>query len=179
MDDLVRSVVSDCAIEAEARQCRIEYSNGTHSVVIGDAELLRRAVENVVRNAVRHTPEHSSVDVSLVEQDGLVEFSVRDHGTGVPEQMLADIFKPFFRVESDRNRVSGGTGLGLAIAERAIRAHGGEIRAENSHPGLRVSIRLPRDFDGTLQNLSLPNSAGAGLTSLEVPAESNEKVRSH
>jgi two-component system sensor histidine kinase CpxA len=182
MDDLIRSVVSDCTIEAEARQCRIEYAGGVHSVVMGDTELLRRAVENVLRNAVRHTPEYSAVLVSLEEQDGYVEFSVRDHGTGVPDHMLSDIFKPFFRVESDRNRASGGAGLGLAIAERAIRAHGGEIRAANSNPGLRVSIRLPRDPDnsapnGTLQNLSLPNPAEAGLTNLDAAAGSAEKVK--
>lgn len=68
---------------------------------------------------------------------------VRDHGAGVPDSALEDIFRPFYRVDDDRNRDTGGVGLGLAIAQRAVRLHNGEIRARNMNPGLLVEMRLP------------------------------------
>ena len=69
--------------------------------------------------------------------------AIRDRGPGVPQEMLGDIFRPFFRVESDRARASGGMGLGLAIAQRAVHLHHGRIIAENANPGLQVSLYLP------------------------------------
>ncbi len=69
--------------------------------------------------------------------------TVRDRGTGVPEELLAAIFEPFFRVEGDRSRASGGVGLGLAIARRAVDLHRGRISAHNAFPGLLVTIELP------------------------------------
>jgi two-component system, OmpR family, sensor histidine kinase CpxA len=75
---------------------------------------------------------------------GFILLSVRDYGTGVPEEELSNIFRPFYRVANDRDRQSGGAGLGLAIADRVIRVHGGTIHAENaSLQGLRVDIFLP------------------------------------
>ena len=69
---------------------------------------------------------------------------VRDHGPGVPEDALEELFRPFYRVEEARDRLSGGSGLGLAIAERIIRLHGGTVKAVNARDqGLRVEIRLP------------------------------------
>jgi two-component system sensor histidine kinase CpxA len=73
-----------------------------------------------------------------------VRLLVRDHGQGVPESELVNIFVPFYRVADDRNRQSGGTGLGLAIADRVVRIHGGTIQARNAAPhGLEVEILLP------------------------------------
>ena len=74
---------------------------------------------------------------------GVVRISVRDRGAGVPDMALEKIFQPFYRVESDRDRNTGGTGLGLAIAKRIITVHSGSVKAENSHPGLRVEVSLP------------------------------------
>ncbi|HYO62633.1 MAG TPA: ATP-binding protein [Pyrinomonadaceae bacterium] len=106
-----------------------------------------RVALDVVRNAVRHTPEGTTVRVSLRcrrEGDGSAAvISVRDAGPGVPEEMLSDIFRPFFRVDDSRTRETGGAGLGLAIAERAVRLHGGEVRATNPPGGgLLVELRL-------------------------------------
>jgi signal transduction histidine kinase len=116
--------------------------------VHGNAELLQSAIENVVRNAVRYTTSDASVDVQLQRVEkaagGFILLSVRDYGTGVPEEELSNIFRPFYRVANDRDRQSGGAGLGLAIADRVIRVHGGMIHAENASPqGLRVDILLP------------------------------------
>jgi len=105
--------------------------------------LLRRAIENLVRNAIRYSPEATTVDVSLSRVGSVHRISVRDHGTGVPEESLPSIFDPFYRVEKDRGRTSGGVGLGLAIAKRAVELHNGTMRAQNVRPGLRVEIDLP------------------------------------
>ena len=111
--------------------------------VLGNRELLRRAIENVLRNGIRYAPEHSNIDVSVAEEEGAASITVRDYGPGVPEETLARLFDPFFRVEEARDTSSGGSGLGLSIAKRAVQAHHGTIFAENSSPGLRVRISIP------------------------------------
>jgi signal transduction histidine kinase len=143
LDELLEEIVNDSRIEAEARHCRIALVTSGPVVVDGDAELLRRALENVVRNAIRYSPENAAVDVLLQRRGQAAHISVRDYGPGVPEESLALLFEPFYRVDSDRNRASGGVGLGLSIARRAIQLHHGTIRASNASPGLRVEIELP------------------------------------
>ncbi len=113
----------------------------------GDRELLRRASENILRNAIRHAPPGSTVEVELARHGEHAEIAVRDHGPGVPREALTDIFEPFFRVEGDRDRSSGGVGLGLAIARRAVELHHGHVTAFNANPGLVVAIDLPCQDD--------------------------------
>jgi two-component system sensor histidine kinase CpxA len=143
LDVLVQQLVEDSKIEAEARGCSLEYETREPVTVEGDPELLRRAVENVIRNAIRHSPKESPVEVSLLRNNGRVVVDIRDHGPGVPEEALSRIFDPFYRVENDRGRTSGGIGLGLSIARRAIELHKGTIRAKNASPGLEVELDLP------------------------------------
>jgi two-component system sensor histidine kinase CpxA len=113
--------------------------------VRGDAELLRQAVENVVRNALRFAPTGTPVEITLEKRgDGSAELRVRDHGPGVPTEALTEIFRPFTRVDAARDRTSGGAGIGLAITERAVRLHEGSVAATNAEGGgLCVTIRLP------------------------------------
>jgi two-component system sensor histidine kinase CpxA len=111
--------------------------------VYGNEELLRRAVENVIRNAVRFSPEGGFVDVALRRINEECEVEIRDHGPGVPPEALEKIFLPFYRVETARERDPGGTGLGLSLARRAVLIHHGTIRAENVQPGLRIVMRIP------------------------------------
>jgi two-component system sensor histidine kinase CpxA len=141
---LARSVVEDTAIEAELRRSRLVFRAGESCTLQGNRELLRRAIENVVRNAIRFTPEGEPVEVELSCGAGRATLRVRDHGPGVPHEALDKIWRPFYRVEGDRARHTGGTGLGLAITEQAVTLHGGEVRAEN-HPGggLQVTLELP------------------------------------
>jgi len=143
LDDLVGQVVEDSQIEAAAHECRLVYSNPGNVTVEGDPELLRRAVENVVRNAIRYSPHRSKVEVSLVCEAGTASIVVRDFGPGVPEEALSHLFDAFYRVDSDRDRASGGVGLGLSIARRAIEVHHGKIQARNADPGLQMTITLP------------------------------------
>lgn len=112
-------------------------------VLRGDRELLRRALENIVRNAIRHAPGDSHIELRVDTTEAKALLSIRDFGPGVPAEALANIFKPFYRVDEARNSSKGGIGLGLAIAQRAIRIHHGTIWAENANPGLRVFVDLP------------------------------------
>jgi len=143
LDELVQSLVDDAAIEATAHSCRVEYHPKGPVTVAGDAELLRRAVENVLRNAIRHAPPQTAVEVDLTNGNGQAQIRIKDEGPGVPEEALPRLFDPFYRVETDRNRTSGGIGLGLSIARRAIELHKGTIAALNRHPGLEVHLTLP------------------------------------
>ena len=141
--EIVDDVVRDSAVEAGARGCRIEFTGSVNGQVLGSRELLRRAIENVLRNAVRYSPEGTAIVVHLSEEERGAVIVVRDQGPGVPDDMLVRIFDPFFRVESARTPNSGGSGLGLSIAKRAMEAHHGSISAENAGPGLRVRLMIP------------------------------------
>jgi len=143
LDELAQEVASDSAIEAEARGNSVRLLEMPAATVNGDAELLRRAIENVVRNAIRYAPPSTDVEIALRLKAGRAVLSVRDYGPGVPEEDLNRIFDPFYRVNSDRDRSTGGVGLGLAIARRAVELHSGTLRARNALPGLMVEMDLP------------------------------------
>ncbi|HET9109121.1 MAG TPA: ATP-binding protein, partial [Steroidobacteraceae bacterium] len=128
--NLLESIAQDVAIEADARKSTVSVHTEPGLEVGGDAELLRSAFENVIRNAVRYGPPGSAVLVTAGKRDW-IEVAVRDHGPGVPERDLKLIFEPFYRVDAARDRAGGGEGLGLAIAARAITLHGGSIEAHN------------------------------------------------
>ncbi|HEX8464508.1 MAG TPA: ATP-binding protein [Abditibacterium sp.] len=146
---LAREVAADADFEAQnaGRGVHVVFCGPENAVSVrGDAELLRRALENVARNAARHTDAGSKVEIALQADKSGVLLRVRDHGPGVPDEEIESIFRPFYRVEGARERAEfdRGTGLGLAIAERAAHAHGGKISARNaSGGGLEVEIWLP------------------------------------
>ena len=140
---LIRGIVDDADYEARNRNrsVRLEAPEACH--LFGNEQLLRRAIENVVRNAVQYTAEETEVEVTLACGDQAV-ITVRDHGAGVPAEALDKLFRPFYRVDEARDRNSGGSGLGLAIAERAVRLHGGTVEAANvATGGLAVTIAMP------------------------------------
>jgi two-component system sensor histidine kinase CpxA len=143
--ELVQQLVDDAHIEAEARGVRLRYVTREPVVVAGDAELLRRSIENVLRNAIRYTPADSAITIEVLRQGDKALVRIRDRGPGVPEEALPRLFDAFYRVEPDRNRNSGGIGLGLSIARRAVELHKGTIRARNADPGLEVTIALPAE----------------------------------
>jgi two-component system sensor histidine kinase CpxA len=145
---LVRDVVEDADFEAKVANRRVRVEHYEPVVVAGVYELLRRAIENVVRNGVRFTAEGTAVEVRLSRSEGIsgpaAQISVRDHGPGVPEESLDKIFEPFYRVTDARDRQSGGTGIGLAITQRVVNLHGGTIRASNiPGGGMEVVLELP------------------------------------
>jgi two-component system sensor histidine kinase CpxA len=144
LTNLVQEIAADGDFEARASGRRVVMLAADPCIVIGIAELLRSAVENVVRNAIRYATSGDSVEVDLKRQDRSAHIRVRDHGPGIPEAQLRDVFLPFRRVESPDQPRSNGAGLGLAIADRVVRLHGGAITASNAAGGgLSVEIRLP------------------------------------
>ncbi len=142
--EIVRDVAADADFEAQAKGKFVEVSTADSCAVMGSENLLRSAVENVLRNAVKYTADRTVVDVALTAQNGRAVLRVSDHGGGVPEEELVNLFKPFYRVGEARERRTGGIGLGLAIAERAVKAHKGSITASNTRDGLAVEIVLDR-----------------------------------
>jgi two-component system sensor histidine kinase CpxA len=141
LTNLVQEIAADGDFEARARGCNVTIKQADACSVNGFEELLRSAVENVVRNAIRHTAEGTAVEISLHASDSRALVNVRDHGPGVPENMLSEIFLPFRRVAHDN---SDGAGLGLAIAARAVEVHRGKISASNAPGGgLSVELELP------------------------------------
>lgn len=143
LEELLQQVVDDANYEAKPLHKEVKVVELEKCRVTGSAELLRSAIENVIRNAVRYTTPGSSIEVALQWKLDTAELTVRDHGPGVPESELAHIFEPFYRVSESRDRASGGAGLGLSIAERTVKLHGGCINARNVEGGLLVTTRLP------------------------------------
>ena len=144
LEQVVNDIVSEERLDAELRECNLQVSGQLERPLWGDPELLRRAVANVLRNAISYSPSHSAVEVRLAETADTSIVEIRDYGPGVAEELLSQIFKPFFRAEESRDTNSGGIGLGLSIAMRAVQVHQGTITAENEKPGLKVRIVLPR-----------------------------------
>jgi signal transduction histidine kinase len=145
---LIQEISEDADFEAGSLNRRVEILSKDECSTDGNEDLLRRAIENVARNAVRYTGEGSKVDISLrrIEDNGNPRglITIRDHGHGVPEESLPHLFKPFYRAGHGRDRESGGAGLGLAITEAAIRLHNGTVQALNATDGgLIVEITLP------------------------------------
>jgi two-component system sensor histidine kinase CpxA len=144
---IVRDVAEDADFEVRSRGRAVRVTATCECTAIGAPDLLRSAVENIVRNAVRHTLEGTAVEVAMrMDEPRHVRITVRDHGSGVPEELVPHIFHPFYRVGDSRDRHSGGVGLGLTIVHRTIRLHGGAVRAVNAPDGgLIVEMTLPVD----------------------------------
>ena len=160
MQLLIEELMEISTVEACARGCKIEFqSKALDSQMTGQSEMLSRAVENILRNAIRYTPPGGLVEVELSDlyrdeaaavqiAHGGLKISVRDTGPGIPADHLSHIFRPFYRVDMARSESSGGFGVGLAIAERAVSLHGGKIMASNRPTGgLNVQILLPLSFE--------------------------------
>jgi two-component system sensor histidine kinase CpxA len=150
--ELLERLAADARFEAEGSGRRFEWHADVASrAVQADPAWIAAAIENVVRNALRHTPEGTAVSVTLqATPDGGARIVVQDSGPGVPEAEQTRIFEPFHRVAAARDRGSGGAGLGLAIAARVMRAHGGTIEAHNRRDpgsdaprGLAITLVLP------------------------------------
>lgn len=140
--ELVADIAEDARFEADAKHCAIDVELHGPVVARGNHELLYRAIENVVRNAVRYSPEGGVVAVAAHRVGARLRITVADGGPGVFEADLAAIFDPFFR--SGPCGLAAGYGLGLAISRRVVEAHGGAVSAANRvQGGLLVTLELP------------------------------------
>jgi two-component system sensor histidine kinase CpxA len=145
---LLEHLAADARYEAQSRHCAVRLTCHSDCTVKANPELLHRAFENIVRNALQYTADETAVEITLdcettpAGREAVVR--VMDHGTGIAPEKLEAIFQPFYRLDHARERATGGFGVGLAIADRAIRLHAGRIRAANRpEGGLMVEVRIP------------------------------------
>jgi two-component system sensor histidine kinase CpxA len=148
LNQLIEDMIQDATYEAQRRQSAVVLCASDQCVILGNQQLLHRAIENVIRNAIQYTEAGSEVEITLTvsqEQEGrMAVLDVNDRGPGIPENELDSIFLPFYRVDYARSPHTGGSGVGLAIAERAVKLHGGDLRAFNRpNGGATIRMRLP------------------------------------
>jgi two-component system sensor histidine kinase CpxA len=147
LNQLVERMIPDAQFEAKQRQCSVVFHSDVECKVRGNEELLYRAIENVVRNAIRYTEGGTEVRIDLAANAAgseSITLSVSDRGPGIPAEQMKAVFDPFRRVDSARSPDTGGFGVGLAIADRAVRLHNGEVAASaREGGGLVVRMTLP------------------------------------
>jgi two-component system sensor histidine kinase CpxA len=152
LNRLIERMLPDAEYEARQRQCAVAFHADDQCTISGNQELLYRAIENVVRNAIRYTENGTEVEIrlgkSIVGGSWQVEIEVSDRGPGIPENQREAILRPFYRVDYARSPKTGGFGVGLAIADRAVRLHHGDLSALNRVDG------------GTTFRITLPASEG-------------------
>lgn len=148
LGELLSEVVADADFEAQAEQRRVVLRRVDYCHVFANADLLRSALENIIRNAIRYTELRTEVEVTLQygreNSATMATIKVRDHGPGVPPDALDALFRPFYRLDDSRERKTGGIGLGLAITKQAVLLHRGTVQASNAiDGGLEITITLP------------------------------------
>ncbi|MEH6456676.1 MAG: ATP-binding protein [Cocleimonas sp.] len=143
--ELLESIISNCDFEATENNKKVTLSVEQSWTIEANGELLHRALENIIRNAIRYTDVNTSVNVDLTQHEKTqLKITIGDQGPGVPEDKINSLFEPFVRLSAARDRDSGGYGLGLAIAKRAIEFHQGQISASNKeNGGLLIEVILP------------------------------------
>jgi two-component system, OmpR family, sensor histidine kinase CpxA len=146
LNKLIEEMIPDAEFEARQRKCSVVFHSSDDCTIQGNHDLLYRAIENVVRNAIRYTDVDTEVEIRLraVKNDtGLAAIlDVSDHGPGIPDSEIQAIFRPFYRVDHARSSETGGFGVGLAIAERAVKLHNGELRAINGNGGVTFRMQF-------------------------------------
>ena len=143
--ELVEAIADDAQFEARSKGRDLTLTSQGRFVTEVNAELIYRALENVIRNGVKYTKPGTSLEVHATATDKELVVSVADCGPGLPDDKLAAIFQPFRRFETDPSMI--GSGLGLAIARHAIEAHGGTITVmRNAHQGLTFTLLLKKDL---------------------------------
>jgi signal transduction histidine kinase len=148
--EMVEAIAEDASFEAETKPCHVITALPEKACMTGDPDLLHRAIENIVRNGIRHTPKASSITIrgELNADQTWLTLDITDQGDGVPESELKLIFEPFYRSPAaDRFK---GYGIGMAITQRVVDAHKGKVSARNhKEGGLIVTIELPLKKEAT------------------------------
>ena len=143
LSQLLQNIATDVTFQAETENKQVVYQIPQKIFVRGNAVQLHNMINNVASNALNYSPAGEKIEITAYCDEEDIFISVKDHGPGVPEAHLEDIFRAFYRIDSSRARESGGVGLGLAIAKQVAISHGGDICAINCHPGLCVTINIP------------------------------------
>ena len=146
--DLIGQAIDESKLSAESRKISIAFDSKAESFVLGDRGQLEMAISNLIENAINYSPDGTQVAVTLTNDQGLVEISVKDQGIGIPDKDLERIFERFYRVDPARSRATGGTGLGLSIVKHVATNHGGDISVWSVEgAGSTFTLRLPEYID--------------------------------
>jgi signal transduction histidine kinase len=141
---LSQALCEDARFEAQSREQTVTFNSSIGEAIVSThADLLKKALDNVIRNALHYSPDGGLISVELQPLEAGFRLSIADSGPGVAETDLDKIFQPFYRTDRARQRETGGHGLGLAIAYRAVVQHAGSIIASNTEHGLLITIELP------------------------------------
>lgn len=143
LEALVKSVLEELAVNAQSRDLELRAEVQAEKL-FADADLLRRALTNLVENALRYAPAHSVVTVRATERDSGVELRVEDQGQGVPAEVRERVFDPFVQLDGKGGPNRAGRGLGLAFCRLAVLAHDGRIWIEDGAPGAHFCLWLPQ-----------------------------------
>ncbi len=142
LEAIARDALADARAVAPQRQISLSATGPV--VVNGDDTRLRQVLGNLVRNALVHTPQNTSIEIAVSTEDSLGRISVADHGPGLGAQDMDRIFDPFYRADPSRSRDSGGSGLGLSIVSAVVTAHGGRVKvSETDGGGATFEVELP------------------------------------
>jgi heavy metal sensor kinase len=151
VDSLLRESVELVAVLADEKKQRVSLDLPDRIAITADKVLLRRAILNVLDNAIKYTPPGGRIRISArTEPRDLVQIEIQDDGPGIPSDDRERVFGRFVRLGDDRSRTTGGAGLGLAIVRWVIDAHRGSVRIEDADPGCRIVMTLPRPYSGSL-----------------------------
>lgn len=149
---LTEEVIAINQLDADAKAQRIRLQAPQQAWLDADSRLLGRAIENILRNAIKYSPTHSQIECTITQQQTALLLSIRDYGPGIPAELLENVFLPFYRVSDSRTSATGGTGLGLAIVAQIIRQHQGEVSATlPAGGGLQVDVTLKQSAAPTIQ----------------------------
>lgn len=164
LNQVIDEAVEDARFEASQSDVEIVYDDRWPETVLeGDENMLRSAIENVLRNAIFYSSQAGRVELNVAVRNGRVRVVVRDNGPGAPEEAVSKLFEPFYRVDDARGVTTGGCGLGLSLTAGAVRAHQGTVRASNIAPhGLEIAIELPVAHVVALPPAETAGSSGDG-----------------
>jgi len=147
LSSLLQSIMNDYEQMASEKSITIKFNSDCEEALVAThGNMLVGVFENILRNAIHYTPAAGNIDINLSYKayENMFSVEIADSGMGVPDELLNDIFQPFFRTDSARDRESGGHGLGLAIAHRSVTLHYGKIWAENKEGGgLKITVEIP------------------------------------
>jgi len=148
VDAIVKTVIDDNATDAHDRGISISYRGDPEVGILGNPGQIELALSNLLANAVKYSPDGSSILITSKIIDTTVEIAVSDQGVGIPADELDRIFERFYRVDPARHRSTGGTGLGLSIVKHVVASHGGEVRVWSAEgQGSTFTIVLPRTYN--------------------------------
>ena len=173
IDSVVAEAVDRSHLIAEEKGIAITVGGHLVEPILGDADLLMTAIRNLIDNAIRYSPENTTVGVGIRQRDGYAQISVTDQGPGISAEEQERVFERFYRVDSARSRQTGGTGLGLSIVKHVLANHGGEVSlwSQPGH-GSTFTLRLPlADEEPATSNVL------AGQTMKERTIETNASDR--